>query len=48
MISIDDVCMLANVIIINSIRVDLVLRTVFSHGVATIVVAQAKDNIYHD
>jgi hypothetical protein len=45
-LSIDGVFMLVDVVIIDPIRVDLVLRVVFFHGVVAIVVALAKDDFY--
>lgn len=46
MLSVDGVCTLANVVIINPTWVDLV-SWVF-HGVLTTIMAMAKDDFYHD
>jgi hypothetical protein len=40
--------MLANIVIANLIRVDLVLWAAFSRGVVTTIVIQVKDDLYHD
>jgi hypothetical protein len=47
-LSIDGVRTLANVVIIDPIRVDLASRIVLSHGIVVTVVAQAKDGFYRD
>ncbi len=46
--SVDGVHMLANIVIANLIRVDLVLWAAFSRGVVTTIVIQVKDDLYHD
>jgi len=46
-LSIDGVHTLANVVIVNLNRLDLVSHVVISHGVVVIVVAQANNVFYH-
>jgi hypothetical protein len=43
---VDGVYTLANIVIANFIRVDLVLWVFFSYGVVMTIVVQAKDDLY--
>ncbi len=43
---VDDICTLANVIIVNPIRIDLVSWVTISCGVAMIVEVQVKEGLY--
>jgi hypothetical protein len=45
---VDGVCTLLDIVIVNPIQVDLVLRIAFSPRVATIVVALTKIGLYCD
>ncbi len=46
MLSVDGVCTLAKVVIVDPIKFDLVSQLVLSHGVVMMVVTQMKDCFY--
>jgi hypothetical protein len=48
MLSVDGVYTLADVVILDPTRIDLVLWVVFSCGVTMAIAIQAKDGLYHD
>jgi len=48
MLSIDGICTLADVVIVNPTRVDLVFQTASFHGMVTKMVTQAKEGFYHN
>jgi hypothetical protein len=39
---------LINIVIVDPTQIDLELQAVFSRGVATTIMAQTKDGLYHD
>ncbi len=45
---VDGVCTLVDVVIVDPIQIDLVLQAIFSRGVATTIMVQTKDDLYHD
>jgi hypothetical protein len=45
---VDGIWTLANIVIVDSIQVNLVLCLTLFCGVVTVVAAQAKDGFYHD
>ncbi len=47
MLSINGVCTLADVVIIDPTQVDFVSWATFFHGVVMRVAAQVKDGLYH-
>ncbi len=48
MLLVNSVCTLINVVIVNSIRVDLVSHAIFSRGIVVTILTQVKDGLYHD
>lgn len=48
MLSINGLCTLTTIIIINPIQIGLVSKTIFFYGATVIIIVQTKDNIYHD
>jgi hypothetical protein len=46
--SIDSICTLDDVVIVDPILTNLVSHVAFFHGVVMIVVAQMKEKLYHD
>lgn len=47
-LSVNGVCTLVDVVIVDLIQVDLVSHVVFSYGVTAIAAVQAKEGFYHD
>ncbi len=47
-VSMDDIWMLANIVIVDSIKVNLVSCPTLFCGVVTTIIIQAKDDFYHD
>jgi hypothetical protein len=48
MLLVDGVCTLADVVIPNPTRINLVLWVVLPCGVAMTIATRAKDGLYHD
>jgi hypothetical protein len=48
MLSIDGLYMLTNVVIVNSIQIDLVSRITLSHGIVVTTATQMKDGLYYN